>query len=143
MMKDYGFVMDKDVGIQHLDNVIKKAPKRKKIIYAYRGERSEYHAKKLLGMNVGESYSTESFTSASLSASFAYYAFSSYNDAELLSMFIIPPSFPAAYISHDHTEMEILLARGATFTLKEKRVIQNKDRSNRPSINLLVWDVTL
>jgi hypothetical protein len=145
MLTDHGFDMNNQTSTKHLDNVIAKAPKRKKIIYAFRGERSEYHTNKLLGMEVGESFTELSFVSASLSASYAYYAFSRSNSLGLLSKFIIPPSFPAAYISDgpEHLEMEILLARNTTFILKEKRTIPNKDRKHFKNIpiTLLIWDL--
>jgi hypothetical protein len=99
-------------------------------------------------MNIGESYVDKGFVSTSLSASYAFYSFSGISNNPILSMIRLPKNVPAAYISNakgkfssEHTETEILIERGTTFTLKAKRIIPNKNKKHRiKEIMLLVWD---
>jgi hypothetical protein len=87
-------------------------------------------------MNIGESYVDKGFVSTSLSASYAFYSFSGISNNPILSMIRLPKNVPAAYISNakgkfssEHTETEILIERGTTFTLKAKPLFQIKTKN--------------
>jgi len=127
--QDHGFKITPEEAIKALDDFIEKFSHKRKLT-VYRGEADYIQAKKLLSHEIGYSYTDAAYVSTSLSASYALYAFSSIANIGVISMILLPPKVKAAYVSYndEHSETEVLIARNTTFTLREKRIIPNKNR---------------
>lgn len=141
MLHDYGFTMSPDEALRHLDAMQSKAPKRKRTIKVFRGERSQERTEQFAAMKIGESYVEHGFTSASVGPSYAFYYAMDRGNTNALSMILVPPSVRAAYVADEkHTEMEVLIDRDTRFTLQAKRHIPNRNPNYRgEKVLLFAW----
>lgn len=153
MMTDYGWHMDDAESIQHLDTLMTTAPRRKRTIKVYRGESNSDHAEKLASMEIGESFVDPGYLSTSVRPAYGFYAFARrgfHGDRKnnIVSMFLVPPSVKAINLDtvgdDPSPEAEFLIGRGSTYTLAEKRLIPNGNKSYHEAqeIQLLIWKVS-
>lgn len=88
-------------------------------------------------MRVGDSFVDPGFVSTSLSSSYAFFSHAVRNRREgaaALSMIHVPPAVGGVYASgfdEDQAEVEFVIARGTTFTLRDRRAIRNAARGWR------------
>lgn len=147
MWNEYGFVMGVDEAIGHMDEVLARAPRRKRPLTVFRGERDPRRVEQLEAMEPGESYIDHGFLSTSLGPSYAFYSFAQFKGVNALSMIVVPPSVRGALLKMDvnepSREMEFVIDRGCRYTLREKRMIPNRNRGHPVrELRLLVWDAS-
>lgn len=149
MWNDYGVVLSNEEGIEAIDRIIADAPKRAGQIKVFRGETNLAVTQRYLEMEIGQSYTDPGYLSTTFDPTYAFYSFAQSRRingeaSNAISMYLVPPSVPGAYMHFDGeaVEKEFVLARGCTFTLKEKRVIPVKNKGYPvKEINLLIWKV--
>jgi hypothetical protein len=137
-------------GIEGMDRVLANAPKRKRALKLFRGESNAEVTKRYIAMEPGQSHTDPGYLSTTFDPSRAFYSFSQLRShyggaSNAISMYLVPPSVPGAYMHYDGEaiEQEFVLARGCTYTLKDKRTIPVRNKGYSVSeITLLIWDVS-
>ncbi len=150
MIDDYGVAMSNAEGIERIDRLLASAPKRRGKVRVFRGESKVAVTNRLLAMEPGQSFTDPAYLSTTFDPSYAFYAFAQSKlrgdtGSAAISMYEVPNTVAGAFMHFDgeSVEKEFVLARGCTYTLREKRSIPVRNRGYPVrEITLLIWDVS-
>ena len=151
LVQDYGVALSNDEGIERIDRVIATAPKRKGKIRVFRGESKVSVTNQHLAMDIGQSYTDPAYLSTTFDPSRAFYSFAQLRrevgaGSNAISLYSVGPEVPGAYMNfpgEGDLEQEFVIARGCTYTLRDKKTIPVKNKGYPVTeITLLVWSVS-